>query len=130
MEKNYKAPMNSMGFQFNLQNHGGGGGSESHREIPNESADEARLRQLLDTYNQNGLANADEFRQKALESARSAYIPDWNEITKNTLAAQQKALADYQNLEKNIDKRISMKDFQMRKYIVERLNIKRITQIR
>jgi len=32
----------------------------------------------------------------------------------------KKALADYQNLEKNIDKRISMKDFQMRKYIVER----------
>lgn len=32
----------------------------------------------------------------------------------------KKALADYQNLEKNLDKRISMKDFQMRKYIVER----------
>lgn len=32
----------------------------------------------------------------------------------------KKALADYQNLEKNLDKRISMKDFQMRKYIVEK----------
>ena len=32
----------------------------------------------------------------------------------------KKALADYQNLEKNIDKRISLKDFQMRKYIVEK----------
>jgi molecular chaperone GrpE len=32
----------------------------------------------------------------------------------------KKALADYQNLEKNIDRRISLKDFQMRKYLVER----------
>jgi len=32
----------------------------------------------------------------------------------------KKALADYQNLEKNIDKRISLKDFQMRKYLVEK----------
>lgn len=106
MENRYKAPMNSMGFKFNLQNHGGGG-SESHREIPNESADEARLRELLDTYNQNGLANADEFRQKALESARSAYIPDWNEITKNTLAAQQQALADYQAATSGAAKEVS-----------------------
>ena len=32
----------------------------------------------------------------------------------------KKALADYQNLEKNIDKRILLKDFQTRKYLVER----------
>ncbi len=32
----------------------------------------------------------------------------------------KKALADYQNLEKNIDKRILMKDFQMRKYLVDK----------
>jgi len=32
----------------------------------------------------------------------------------------KKALADYQNLEKNIDKRITLKDFQMRKYLVEK----------
>ena len=32
----------------------------------------------------------------------------------------KKALADYQNLEKNIDKRFVLKDFQMRKYLVEK----------
>ena len=32
----------------------------------------------------------------------------------------KKALADYQNLEKNLDKRILIKDFQMRKYLVEK----------
>ena len=32
----------------------------------------------------------------------------------------KKALADYQNLEKNIDRRFLLKDFQMRKYLVEK----------
>jgi AraC-like DNA-binding protein len=32
----------------------------------------------------------------------------------------KKALADYQNLEKNIEKRFLLKDFQMRKHLVEK----------
>lgn len=77
-------------FKFDLQLFGGifGGDDSSStqttvRNIPNETAEEAQLKNGLMSYNTTGLNNAASILSKAISSINDAYTPGWSTLANN-----------------------------------------------
>ena len=71
-------------FKFDLQLFGGGGeSSTTTRNIPEETADEAKLKSGLMGYNTTGLNNAANILGKAVSSIGNAYTPSWQNLASN-----------------------------------------------
>ena len=94
-------------FDFDLQLFGGGGGGTSTTvqkvEVAPQSAEERRLQEALQAYQNRGLAGAEDLQQQALNYMRSGRIvdPDYNALLDQYNAENDLSNKEYKDAQDN-----------------------------